>query len=60
MLAHAIEEAELTSLDPASYVAEWKWDGIRVQAVSASRPDGRALARLFSEPAKTSREAFRI
>jgi DNA ligase-1 len=33
MLAHAIEEAELAALDPAEFVAEWKWDGIRVQVV---------------------------
>ncbi|MGR9448519.1 cisplatin damage response ATP-dependent DNA ligase [Rhizobium leguminosarum] len=31
MLANAVEEGDLTGLDPADYVAEWKWDGIRVQ-----------------------------
>jgi len=34
MLAQALEEDELSALDPASYRAEWKWDGIRVQLVS--------------------------
>jgi DNA ligase-1 len=34
MLAQAIEDEELTRLDPASYRAEWKWDGIRVQLVA--------------------------
>ncbi|MBI1383786.1 MAG: cisplatin damage response ATP-dependent DNA ligase [Rhizobiales bacterium] len=34
MLAHPIEERELASLDPAHYLIEWKWDGIRVQLVS--------------------------
>lgn len=34
MLATAIEEADLQTLDPQHYAAEWKWDGIRVQAVS--------------------------
>ncbi|WP_439815180.1 cisplatin damage response ATP-dependent DNA ligase [Zavarzinia sp. CC-PAN008] len=34
MLAQAIEEAELPAFDPAAYAAEWKWDGIRVQAAS--------------------------
>ena len=34
MLAHAIEDADFANLDAADYVAEWKWDGIRVQAVS--------------------------
>jgi len=33
MLAQAIdEEKDFALLDPADYVAEWKWDGIRVQA----------------------------
>jgi DNA ligase-1 len=34
MLANAIEERDLEKLEPADYAAEWKWDGIRVQAVS--------------------------
>ncbi len=35
MLAQAIDEAvDFPKLDPADYAAEWKWDGIRVQAVS--------------------------
>ncbi len=34
MLAHALdEETGFAKLDPADYAAEWKWDGIRVQAV---------------------------
>jgi DNA ligase-1 len=33
MLAQAIDEAvDFGKLDPADYCAEWKWDGIRVQA----------------------------
>jgi DNA ligase-1 len=35
MLAQAIDEAvDFGRLDPADYAAEWKWDGIRIQAVS--------------------------
>ncbi|MCC6919233.1 MAG: cisplatin damage response ATP-dependent DNA ligase [Alphaproteobacteria bacterium] len=34
MLAHAIEDCDLETLQPADYAAEWKWDGIRVQAIS--------------------------
>jgi DNA ligase-1 len=35
MLAQAIDEAsDFARLDPADYAAEWKWDGIRIQAVS--------------------------
>ena len=34
MLSVAIDEAvDFARLNPADYVAEWKWDGIRVQAV---------------------------
>jgi DNA ligase-1 len=35
MLAQGIDEAvDFAKLDAADYAAEWKWDGIRVQAVS--------------------------
>jgi DNA ligase-1 len=34
MLAHAIEDEDWPGLDPNDFLAEWKWDGIRVQAVS--------------------------
>ena len=34
MLSHAVEETDFARLDPADYAAEWKWDGIRVQAVA--------------------------
>ena len=31
MLANPLEEGELDALDPSDFLAEWKWDGIRVQ-----------------------------
>jgi len=34
MLAQALEEGDLAGLDPRDYLAEWKWDGIRVQLVA--------------------------
>lgn len=34
MLAQPLDEADLASITPATHVAEWKWDGIRVQAVA--------------------------
>ena len=34
MLAQPIEDSDLDGLDPRDYVAEWKWDGIRVQLVA--------------------------
>jgi DNA ligase-1 len=44
MLAQAIDEAvDFAKLDPADYAAEWKWDGIRVQAAHEG-----ALRRLYT------------
>jgi DNA ligase-1 len=48
MLSHAMEETDVTALDPAAYCAEWKWDGIRVQAVAAMQPNGMRITRLYS------------
>ena len=31
MLAHPIEERDLDTISPETHLAEWKWDGIRVQ-----------------------------
>jgi len=48
MLAHAIEPIDFTKLDAADFIAEWKWDGIRVQAVSGHDESGAIVARLYS------------
>ncbi len=53
MLAHPLEEADLAALAPEEYVAEWKWDGIRVQLVSTG--GGR---RVFSRGADDISAAF--
>ncbi len=37
MLAHALEEAISPASIPRDFMAEWKWDGIRVQAVAGTR-----------------------
>jgi DNA ligase 1 len=34
MLAQPLEDGDLDGLDPTEYLAEWKWDGIRVQLVA--------------------------
>src|SRR5207248_2880068 len=47
MLAHALEDDDLIGLDPKDFMAEWKWDGIRVQAVAGRSEDGRLTARLY-------------
>jgi DNA ligase 1 len=48
MLAHAIEEDELEKLAPEDFLAEWKWDGIRVQAVAGVDDTGSRITRLYS------------
>jgi DNA ligase-1 len=45
MLSHPIEPDALEQLDPADFVAEWKWDGIRVQAAAASGGETRLYSR---------------
>jgi DNA ligase-1 len=58
MLAHAIEADELAALDPADYLAEWKWDGIRVQAAAGTNPDGTLTARLYSRTGEDISKSF--
>src|SRR5258706_15198477 len=40
MLAQPLEEGGLARLDPADYMAEWKWDAIRVQASAGADERG--------------------
>ena len=58
MLAHAIEETDFTALDPSAFHAEWKWDGIRVQAVAGTGPDGARVVRLYSRTGEDISGAF--
>ncbi len=54
MLAVAIDEAaDFPRLTPADYAAEWKWDGIRVQAVREA-----GVARLYSRTGDEISGAF--
>ena len=57
MLAHALEETDLATLDAADFMAEWKWDGIRVQAVAAHTDQG-TLARLYSRTGEDISKSF--
>jgi DNA ligase 1 len=57
MLAHALDEPELAALDPRDFMAEWKWDGIRVQAVAALR-DGNTIGRLYSRTGENISRSF--
>jgi DNA ligase 1 len=58
MLAHALDEPDLAALDPAEFMAEWKWDGIRVQAVAASNQDGSTIGRLYSRTGENISKSF--
>jgi DNA ligase 1 len=60
MLAHALDDADLAALNPADFIAEWKWDGIRVQAVAGreDNPDGRLVARLYSRTGEEISKSF--
>jgi DNA ligase-1 len=59
MLAQAVDEAaDFKKLDPADYAAEWKWDGIRVQAVRERGADGEVVARLYSRTGDEISGAF--
>jgi DNA ligase-1 len=58
MLAQPLDEAELASLSPADYRAEWKWDGIRVQAAAGRDHEGRHAARLYSRTGEDVSAAF--
>ena len=66
MLAHALDDADLAALKPEDFMAEWKWDGIRVQAVAGrlgtepqnSRLDGQLVARLYSRTGEEISKSF--
>jgi len=58
MLAHAIEDADFSNLDAADYIAEWKWDGIRVQAVSGRDARDNILTRLYSRSGEDITASF--
>ncbi len=58
MLAHAVEDGDLASLDAADFTAEWKWDGIRVQATSGLGDDGRLITRLYSRSGEDITASF--
>jgi DNA ligase-1 len=58
MLAHAIEAEELNALDAKDFMAEWKWDGIRVQAVTGPGTDAAPFARLYSRTGEDISKSF--
>jgi len=53
MLAHPIGDSDFEKLTPADFRAEWKWDGIRVQAVSEG-----GIRRLYSRSGDDISKSF--
>jgi DNA ligase-1 len=58
MLAHALEVSDFDALNPAAFMAEWKWDGIRVQAAAGRREDGARICRLYSRTGEDISKSF--
>ncbi|MFG1425547.1 cisplatin damage response ATP-dependent DNA ligase [Roseixanthobacter glucoisosaccharinicivorans] len=58
MLSHAIEASDFLALDPSAFTAEWKWDGIRIQAVAGRSPEGEKIVRLYSRTGEDISPAF--
>lgn len=58
MLAHAIGEADFAKLDPNDFMAEWKWDGIRVQASAGIDDRGHRTARMYSRTGEEISKSF--
>ncbi len=53
MLAHALEEGDWDAMNLGDFAAEWKWDGIRIQAASKG-----GVTRLFSRTGDDIGQAF--
>jgi len=58
MLAHAIENTDFANLQPSDFIAEWKWDGIRVQAVCGRDARGQGVVRLYSRSGEDITNSF--
>jgi DNA ligase-1 len=58
MLAHPLEEDDFSKLDASQFAAEWKWDGIRLQANAGHTPEGRHVRRIYSRTGEDVSGAF--
>ena len=58
MLSHPLEEEDFEKLAAEDFLAEWKWDGIRLQAVAGHGGDGRPLRRIYSRTGEDVSRAF--
>lgn len=58
MLSHPLEEEDFAKLDATEFLGEWKWDGIRLQAVAGRAGDGRLVRRIYSRTGEDVSGAF--
>ncbi|MBV9568614.1 MAG: cisplatin damage response ATP-dependent DNA ligase [Hyphomicrobiales bacterium] len=58
MLSHPLEEGDVPMIEVENFIAEWKWDGIRVQAVAGHAEDGRKVSRIYSRTGEDISPAF--
>ena len=59
MLSHPIEERDdLDKLEPDTFSAEWKWDGIRVQLVGGRDQAGVQVGKVYSRTGEDITGAF--
>jgi DNA ligase-1 len=58
MLSHPLEDEDFGKLDASAFLAEWKWDGIRLQAAAGRAGDGRLVRRIYSRTGEDVSRAF--
>jgi DNA ligase 1 len=58
MLSHPLEDEDFEKLDLGEFRAEWKWDGIRLQAVAGRTAEGRPVRRIYSRTGEDVSRAF--
>ena len=58
MLSHPLEDEDFAKLNAVDFVGEWKWDGIRLQAVAGLASDGRSVRRIYSRTGEDVSRAF--
>jgi len=58
MLSHPLEDEDFERLDASDFLAEWKWDGIRLQAAAGHGSDGRPVRRIYSRTGEDVSRAF--
>src|SRR3954447_3260294 len=58
MLSHPLEGEDFAKLDARAFLAEWKWDGIRLQAACGRGAEGSFVRRLYSRTGEDVSGAF--